>query len=190
MQVRNIFQLYADIEHTSRNNAFYEKYNLRYSMGELLRRHPLPASSCQTWPHCLWYTLYPAQAPPHSDSSAEPHLSDLKDSGWRPLLCFIYTLHPHMVPSLCCYWDVSTVLRSCRAPVGHPGAPAGLGARGAWRGRLWAALPQLLPLPGDRRHLPPQRRRPDTAHRCARSPAGLQAQQMLACKGVFRQQNF
>ena len=37
MQVRNIFQLYADIEHTSRNNAFYEKYNLRYSMGELLR---------------------------------------------------------------------------------------------------------------------------------------------------------
>ena len=47
MQVRNIFQLYADIEHTSRNNAFYEKYNLRYSMGELLRRHPLPASPCQ-----------------------------------------------------------------------------------------------------------------------------------------------
>ncbi len=37
MQVRNIFQLYADIEHTSRNNAFYEKYNLRYSMGDLLR---------------------------------------------------------------------------------------------------------------------------------------------------------
>ncbi|CAK0786013.1 hypothetical protein CVIRNUC_009226 [Coccomyxa viridis] len=35
--VRNIFQLYADIEHTSRNNAFYEKYNLRYSMGELLQ---------------------------------------------------------------------------------------------------------------------------------------------------------
>ena len=38
VQVRNIFQLYADIEHTSRNNAFYEKYNLRYSMGDLLRK--------------------------------------------------------------------------------------------------------------------------------------------------------
>ena len=31
-----MLRLYADIEHTSRNNAFYEKYNLRYSMGELL----------------------------------------------------------------------------------------------------------------------------------------------------------
>ena len=43
LQVRNIFQLYADIEHTSRNNAFYEKYNLRYSMGELLRESHIPA---------------------------------------------------------------------------------------------------------------------------------------------------
>ncbi|CAL8466128.1 g5664 [Coccomyxa elongata] len=34
--VRSVLRLYADIEHTSRNNAFYEKYNLRYSMGELL----------------------------------------------------------------------------------------------------------------------------------------------------------
>ena len=41
LQVRNIFQLYADIEHTSRNNAFYEKYNLRYSMGDLLRERLL-----------------------------------------------------------------------------------------------------------------------------------------------------
>ena len=32
-----MLQLYVDIEHTSRSNAFYEKYNLRYSMGELLR---------------------------------------------------------------------------------------------------------------------------------------------------------
>ena len=43
LQVRNIFQLYADIEHTSRNNAFYEKYNLRYSMGELLRESHIAA---------------------------------------------------------------------------------------------------------------------------------------------------
>lgn len=43
LEVRNIFQLYADIEHTSRNNAFYEKYNLRYSMGELLRESHIPA---------------------------------------------------------------------------------------------------------------------------------------------------
>ena len=43
LQVRNIFQLYADIEHTSRNNAFYEKYNLRYSMGELLRESHISA---------------------------------------------------------------------------------------------------------------------------------------------------
>ena len=42
LQVRNIFQLYADIEHTSRNNSFYEKYNLRYSMGDLLRECLLP----------------------------------------------------------------------------------------------------------------------------------------------------
>jgi hypothetical protein len=36
VQVRSVLQLYVDIEHTSRNNAFYEKYNLRYSMGDLL----------------------------------------------------------------------------------------------------------------------------------------------------------
>jgi hypothetical protein len=42
-QVRNVLQLYVDIEHTSRSNAFYEKYNLRYSMGELLGA---PAHPC------------------------------------------------------------------------------------------------------------------------------------------------
>ena len=47
-QVRNVLQLYVDIEHTSRSNAFYEKYNLRYSMGELLRARllaTLPSAS-------------------------------------------------------------------------------------------------------------------------------------------------
>lgn len=42
--MRSVLQLYVDIEHTSRNNAFYEKYNLRYSMGELLRKLPYPCS--------------------------------------------------------------------------------------------------------------------------------------------------
>ena len=112
LQVRNIFQLYADIEHTSRNNAFYEKYNLRYSMGELLRRHPLPASSCQAWPRCLWYMEHAAQAAPHRDSSAEPDFDDLEGSGWRATPCFICTVHARMVGGLCCCWAVSTVLPS------------------------------------------------------------------------------
>ena len=52
LQVRNIFQLYADIEHTSRNNAFYEKYNLRYSMGDLLRkRHSISSVFSETTKH-------------------------------------------------------------------------------------------------------------------------------------------
>lgn len=49
LQVRSVLQLYADIEHTSRNNAFYEKYNLRYSMGELL---------CEAAAHASCLTSY------------------------------------------------------------------------------------------------------------------------------------
>lgn len=59
MQVRNVLQLYVDIEHTSRSNAFYEKYNLRYSMGDLLRTLPSPhiPHSTLTFPFCFPFCL-------------------------------------------------------------------------------------------------------------------------------------
>ena len=34
--MESLFQLYVDIERTSRNNAFYEKFNARYRIGEVL----------------------------------------------------------------------------------------------------------------------------------------------------------
>lgn len=58
VQVRSVLQLYVDIEHTSRNNAFYEKYNLRYSMGELLRKSPYPCSmTCSAQLFCWVETI-------------------------------------------------------------------------------------------------------------------------------------
>lgn len=33
--VKSLIQLYVDIEHTDRHNAFYEKFNIRYEIGEL-----------------------------------------------------------------------------------------------------------------------------------------------------------
>ncbi len=55
--MRSVLRLYADIEHTSRNNAFYEKYNLRYSMGELLCEW-LGFTPCSCLPYRVHMQLY------------------------------------------------------------------------------------------------------------------------------------
>lgn len=36
VQVRSLLKLYADIEHTGRNQAFYEKFGCRQVVGEIL----------------------------------------------------------------------------------------------------------------------------------------------------------
>ena len=48
MQVRNVLQLYVDVEHTGRDAQFIEKFEQRERMGELLSALPLARVLCFT----------------------------------------------------------------------------------------------------------------------------------------------
>lgn len=56
MQVRSLLKLYADIEHTGRNQAFYEKFGCRQVIGEVLGEAPVvrfvPGSALRAC-HCV-----------------------------------------------------------------------------------------------------------------------------------------
>ena len=45
-QVRNVLQLYVDVEHTGRNAEFIEKFEQRERMGELLSAHSMSSCLC------------------------------------------------------------------------------------------------------------------------------------------------
>ena len=84
-------------------------------------------------------------------------------------LSYVSQLSPQAPLHACCLCmeqQPSDAPSACRASLGHTSTQAGLGEGGCPRGRLWAAIPQLLPLPGDGCHLPAQRRSPDAAHWC------------------------
>jgi len=55
MQVRNLLQLYVDVEHTGRDAQFIEKFEQRERMGELLSAPPVrpPDPSASTLHACL-----------------------------------------------------------------------------------------------------------------------------------------